>query len=376
VGIGASPTAGKLLIDANPLMASPAIALHINNSFGGAGNNAAITFGGTGSSAGAYGFIDYNPNSSNGIRYSALGPLVFGTNTNSGYGASTFTESMRITSSGNIGINTASPSSRVHLYENNNGNNSANGITIEQAGTGNALLQFLQTSVQRWTVGIDNASSQSFKIATGAGLGTADRFTILNTGNIGIGTTSPGAQLEIAKTIRVLSGTQVLPTTGKGIEFNYNSATDRGEIYAYDRDGNVSKTIRINSTLMINSSGNVGIGSLNPDQKLTVNGMVHATAAIVDNSIPADYVFNYNYYLRPLTEVKAFVYKNHHLPEVPSAAEIKKDGQNLGDMNMTLLKKVEELTLYMIAQDKKTAELTAMLKKQQQEITRLKKRKK
>jgi len=98
--------------------------------------------------------------------------------------------------------------------------------------------------------------------------------------------------------------------------------------------------------------GNVGIGTANPDQKLTVNGQVHATSVVVTSTVPADYVFNTNYFLRPLGDIKAYVDKNHHLPDVPAAAEFKKDGQNLGEMNMTLLKKVEELTLYLINEHK------------------------
>jgi len=122
----------------------------------------------------------------------------------------------------------------------------------------------------------------------------------------------------------------------------------------------------------ITATGKVGIGTQNPDQALTVKGQVHSTTVVVTSTVPADYVFNNDYNLRPLADVKAFVDKNHHLPEVPSAADFKKDGQNLGEMNMTLLKKVEELTLYMIEQNKKTAELTAQVKAQQDEIERLK----
>ena len=69
----------------------------------------------------------------------------------------------------------------------------------------------------------------------------------------------------------------------------------------------------------------------------------------VDLNVPGpDYVFEKNYDLRPLTEVEAYINQNKHLPEIPAAKEMEKDGVNLGEMNMMLLKKVEELTLYMI----------------------------
>lgn len=130
-------------------------------------------------------------------------------------------------------------------------------------------------------------------------------------------------------------------------------------------------------------AGNVGIGTANPDQKLTVNGQVHSTSVVVTSTVPADYVFNTNYFLRPLADVKAYVDKNHHLPEVPAAADFKKDGQNLGEMNMTLLRKVEELTLYIIEKDKQVKALQqqnetiltrqAQLEKQVKKLTKGKK---
>src|SRR3569833_3778478 len=100
-----------------------------------------------------------------------------------------------------VGIGINPPASRLHGWESDAGNGSGAGITIEQAGSGNSLLQFLQTGTQRWTMGIDNSTTaRSFKIATGQGLGIADKFTILTSGNVGIGTTSPGNTLQIGST--------------------------------------------------------------------------------------------------------------------------------------------------------------------------------
>jgi uncharacterized protein (DUF1499 family) len=65
-----------------------------------------------------------------------------------------------------------------------------------------------------------------------------------------------------------------------------------------------------------------------------------------------DYVFHDQYNLPSLNQVESFIKLNRHLPEIPSEAEIQKNGQNLGEMNSKLLKKVEELTLYLISQQK------------------------
>lgn len=99
---------------------------------------------------------------------------------------------------------------------------------------------------------------------------------------------------------------------------------------------------------------NVGIGTTNPDEKLTVKGKIHTQEVRVDMLGPLvpDYVFADDYKLKPLQEVEEYVKSNNHLPEIPSAKEIEKNGLLLAEMNMALLKKIEELTLYMIEMKK------------------------
>lgn len=99
----------------------------------------------------------------------------------------------------------------------------------------------------------------------------------------------------------------------------------------------------------IKGAGNVGIGTTAPDQKLTVNGTVHGKEVIVDLNVPApDYVFEKTYVLPSLDSVKTYIDQNKHLPEIPPASQMEQNGIKVGEMNMLLLKKVEELTLYMI----------------------------
>jgi len=106
------------------------------------------------------------------------------------------------------------------------------------------------------------------------------------------------------------------------------------------------------------SNGNVGIGTTTPDQKLTVNGIVHASEVQIDLSVPApDYVFEKNYPLPSLKQIEKYISSYMHLPDVPAAKEMEANGVNVGEMNMMLLKKVEELTLYIIEQQKQIDEL-------------------
>lgn len=113
-----------------------------------------------------------------------------------------------------------------------------------------------------------------------------------------------------------------------------------------------------------NSAGNVGIGTENPDARLTVNGNIHSKEVKVDTSIPVpDYVFKEDYNLRSLQEVENYIKENSHLPEIPSAKEFEQNGIKVSEMNMSLLKKIEELTLYVIHQNKKISELQQENKK-------------
>ncbi len=83
----------------------------------------------------------------------------------------------------------------------------------------------------------------------------------------------------------------------------------------------------------------------------------------LDLNVPApDYVFETDYRLRTPQEVAEYLKQNKHLPEVPSAKEMEKTGVNVGEMNMILLKKVEELTLYMLKQQEEIEKLKSELK--------------
>jgi hypothetical protein len=107
------------------------------------------------------------------------------------------------------------------------------------------------------------------------------------------------------------------------------------------------------SRLFIKADGNVGIGTTNPNQKLTVNGTIYGKEVKVDLNVPGpDYVFEENYDLPSLTETEAYIKAHKHLPEVPSAKEMEANGINLSEMNMLLLRKIEELTLHLIEQKK------------------------
>jgi hypothetical protein len=91
---------------------------------------------------------------------------------------------------------------------------------------------------------------------------------------------------------------------------------------------------------------------------LKVNGDMHANnIRIATNGQTADFVFESGYNLRSLQELESFIIENKHLPEIPSAADMDSNGVDLAEMNKLLLMKIEELTLYVIEQQKAIEEL-------------------
>lgn len=119
--------------------------------------------------------------------------------------------------------------------------------------------------------------------------------------------------------------------------------------------------------------GNVGIGTNDTKEyKLAVNGNAVFTSVNVKtyNNWP-DYVFSPSYGLTPLSQVEKFIKQYIRLPEMPSAEEAKKNGLKLEENQALLLKKVEELTLYVIEQNKKQEDLNQKLKLQAGQIEEL-----
>ncbi|SHG60353.1 tail fiber protein [Flavobacterium defluvii] len=105
------------------------------------------------------------------------------------------------------------------------------------------------------------------------------------------------------------------------------------------------------------TNGKVGIGTTTPTERLTVAGNISSREVKVTVDAGADFVFEKDYNLKSLESLDKFIKENKHLPEIASAQEMQNDGINLSKMNIKLLQKIEELTLYIIEQNKKIEDL-------------------
>ncbi len=191
-------------------------------------------------------------------------------------------------------------------------------------------------------------------------------------GNVGIGTTTPSTKLDVNGNLHLNvpgSSNLIDAMTVDVTSFGTNDNAGQSSFFRV-RDIGAGNNI----PFIIKGNGNVGIGTTIPDQKLTVKGKIHAEEVIVDLNVPvADYVFKPTYKLMSLHEVEQYVKENSHLPEIPSETEVKQNGLNMGEMQNKLLQKVEELTLYMIGQQKTIDQQQAQIKELNNKLSKLNK---
>ncbi len=198
--------------------------------------------------------------------------------------------------------------------------------------------------------------------------------TFPSSGNVGIGTLSPTFNIHVQTTggpsnfmLNRTDGTSfrgIAGLAGAGFLFTSN------KFLTFSPDGQPGNAPDYPNALVVYGSthptypGQFIIGASSPgdNSKLSVKGRVRTEEVKVVGNIEApDYVFNEDYKLLSLEEIEMFISQNKHLPEIPSAKEFKENGILLGQMSFDLLKKIEELTLYLIELNRINKELNQRL---------------
>ncbi|MCG8307373.1 MAG: hypothetical protein MI975_08270 [Cytophagales bacterium] len=273
---------------------------------------------------------------------------------------------------GNIGVGTTNPDAKIHIQ-----GTPWTGIKIQDITTSggrgieNSYLDGNNDGWRMYFGGHYNGQPLRFAPVSN-GVQGPNTLSLLDNGNVGIGTTNPEVKLHLSGALALRSGTVSNSSTGDILGINRLVFGDLNAHYVnygriwssgsqlYIQGGlngiSINNTSNVSSIKVLNT-GNVGIGNTNPTEKLVVDGKILAEEVKVQNVPASDYVFEPDYNLKPIEEVETFIKENKHLPDIPSAEEFKENGVGLGEMDDMLLRKVEELTLYVIGLQKELMEL-------------------
>jgi hypothetical protein len=303
-------------------------------------------------------------------------------------------------SSGNVGIGNTSPVAALSFTD-VDATTSPTGITWYSAGgVNNATAYGIHKTAGSWT----SPDYQQLRLGWNTGIVldpgtqygksyvdiTGNGLRVTN-GSVGIGTTTPQFKLDVEAPITRIKNSSSASAAytsfrvqgaefANGLEIDFFGQSNIPSIeWSYGAGVGGAAIVNVNAKplvfgtanagrMIIDGAGNVGIGTTkvnDANYKLFVETGIRTRKVKVDVSTWADYVFSSSYKLPTLKEVENFIKQHKHLPNVPSEAEVKKEGLDLGENQALLLKKIEELTLYIIEQNKK-------IESQQSEITNLK----
>ncbi|MBK8703672.1 MAG: hypothetical protein IPN33_08585 [Saprospiraceae bacterium] len=241
----------------------------------------------------------------------------------------------KINTNGNVGINTPNPTAKFEVNLLNNNGWAGNSKAARFLSPDNNFFMDLNTYVvESGNVGYQFSPNNTIGMC------------ITTQGKVGINESNPTLKFQVNGGDGLALG-----LGGSGTGEGFGSRRSEGE----NRFG-LDFYAAFEKRMSITQGGKVGIGINNPDQ-MPGNYLLYVAQGIMTEKVKvalrstgdwADYVFADGYQLRSLEEVEQFVKENKHLPGVPSAEEVHQSGIDVAAMDAKLLEKIEELTLYMI----------------------------
>jgi uncharacterized protein YaiE (UPF0345 family) len=253
---------------------------------------------------------------------------------------------MTITGEGKVGIGTETPDDKFAVFTPPNNA----GITHTD-GDIKFATYLIGTGTSDYGAHLGTMTNHPLHFYTN---NSSAQATLLQNGNFGIGTNTPSQPLSFAtsfgKKISLYKGASGDVGIGVyGNEFRLHSDyTGAAITFGYD-----NFVTGFKENMRIAGNGDVFIGTINltsgAGYKLRVGGKIFSEEVRVQlQSAWPDYVFDKKYKKLTLAELEKYVNEHNHLPNIPSAAEIEKDGQHLGEIQRKMLEKIEELSLYVI----------------------------
>ena len=328
VGIGEAAPAEKLQVNGNQLLEAAHPILKLKTT-----SLAAAT---------AEADIEFNGPSSNlaSIRYTNSSLVMTGRN-----GA--FND--LVLNNGNVGIGIGTPTEKLQLVGGNMLMTSSNPMIQMQQGS--IDKGFIQLNGDDFRIGCNSSNiNGKFVVRTAAG----DQFFVDNAGYVGIGVTGLGAEAKVHV------------GTGLGVSLTQNGylmlGNSSGSNMVFDINEIQTRTNGAAASMILQRSGGtvrIGGTAVPSGYKFAVDGKViceELKVKLVSSGWP-DYVFGDNYTLPTLKEVEKYIQQNKHLPNIPSATEIEKNGIEVGDMQKRMMEKIEQMTLYILQLQKQIDEL-------------------
>lgn len=271
--------------------------------------------------------------------------------------------SLRIDSGGDVGIGVDNPGVPLHVRDGNTPT-----LRLEQDGSSGFTPQIFDVAANEanfFIRDVTNGSALPFRIQPGA---DENSLYISANNNIGIGTASPAARIHVSEAAALtaanphilVNNTNSTPGNRRMLGVSNNGG---GFIHMENRQsGAIWTLVNANSgtAFLINEPNDPETEfALEQNGDLTISG----TLTTGSNTAYPDYVFEPGYELLSLSELSEFIASNGHLPRVPTAEEVSVNGVNVSQLQILLLEKVEELTLYTIDQEQRILELQAALER-------------